>query len=129
MILKPDETPTIYVDVDGTLVFWPGPDPGEAPIPWHPSLAPSSRHPWPAINQPLVDRLNAWYRPHSRCLVVWSRAGALHARQVAQYCGLTAHAYLPKPRMAIDDKPRTVQAGDPKGFEVIGPNDFDKVPA
>lgn len=122
MTLKYDETPTIYVDVDGTMVFWPGADPGEAPIPWTPEL-----NNWPAINIPLVDALKAWRGKGGRCLVIWSRAGARHARQMAQFCGLSADAYLPKPRMAIDDKPHTVEAGHAKGFEVLAPGEVERI--
>lgn len=122
MILKPDETPTIYVDVDGTIVYWPEPSPGEAPMPGHPRFGE-----WPEINWPMVDALKKFYQPGKTCLVIWSRAGAAHAKKMAEYCGLSADAYLPKPRLAVDDKPWTVTADDTRGFAVVLPDQPEKI--
>jgi hypothetical protein len=122
MLLKRDETPTIYADVDGSIVFWPDPSPGRAMMPG------DKRTGGPRINQPMVDALKKFYVPGKTCLVIWSRGGAAHAKKMADFCGLTADAYLPKPRICIDDKAQTVTAGHVKGFTVLEPDEPEKVP-
>lgn len=108
-------TPVVYVDVDGTLLLWPGkagrvPRPGEA---GHGEL--------PTLNQPLIDALKRWHRD-GKVLVLWSRGGTEHCRFAAKLCGLDPDACLPKPKLAIDDGPRSVTAGEDRGFVVIGPH-------
>lgn len=122
ILLKKDETPAIYVDVDGTIVFWPDPSPGRAMMPGDPRIG------GPRINQPMVDALKRFYVPGKTCLVIWSRGGAVHAKKMAEFCGLSADAYLPKPRLVVDDKPVTVTLGQRKGFDVIEPDEPEKVP-
>lgn len=121
--MKKGETPTIYVDVDGTLLIWPGkagrpPREGEAGF-----------GEIPKVNAPLVEALRRWHRD-GKVLVFWSRGGTKHCEFAAQLCGLKPNACLPKPRIAIDDAPRTVTAGEPKGFRIIGPHgDFSEFSA
>lgn len=121
MNLKIGETPAVYVDVDGTLLLWPD-RPGRVPRPGEPGHGKP-----PTINKALADALRAWHRG-GRCLVLWSRGGKAHCEYAAQLCGLKPDACLPKPRVAIDDKPITVTAGEVKrGFVVVGPHNFADV--
>ena len=106
----------VFVDVDGTLLLWPGERPGRVPRPGEPGHGQP-----PAINRGLVDALKAWHGD-GRVLVIWSRGGIDHCRMAAQLCCLKPDACVPKPDAAIDDGPRSVTAGEPKGFIVLGPN-------
>lgn len=124
MIVEFDNTPTIYCDVDGTLLFWPGEDPGCPPMDADDPLLGQA----PVINQPLVDALKAWHAK-GNVLVVWSRAGGAHARKAAEMCGLSPDACLPKPRIAFDDRPRSIEANDRHGFIVLAPNEGFRLPA
>jgi hypothetical protein len=125
VILKYDETPAVYVDVDGTLVFWRGcTDPGD------PYTGVEGER-YPEINQPLVDRLKRFHVPGQTCLVVWSRTGGAHAKRIADLCGLNPDACLPKPRLCIDDKNHSITIFNQRGFDCIDPTfamDLDKIP-
>lgn len=115
--MKPGETPAIYVDVDGTLLIWPG-KPGRVP------RKGEAGHGFPPrINYRLVNALQNWHRC-GKVLVLWSRGGVGHCEYAARLCGLAPDACLPKPRIAIDDSPKTITAGEKKrGFVVIGPDE------
>ena len=96
----------LFVDVDGTLLFWPGDELGDVPRPGQRGHGQA-----PAVNIELVDALVAWRgeTPLSK-LFVWSANGAEHARWAARVCGLQdlADGYLDKPQKGdgvIDDKP------------------------
>jgi hypothetical protein len=85
----------LYVDVDGTLVFWPDPTPGlyQAGKPY-------------TINQELVDKLKLWrLRMPNGVLVVWSGTGKQHAEWAVKTCGIDdiVDVALAKPSAMIDD--------------------------
>ena len=89
----------LYVDVDGTLVFWPGGKPGRVPRkgePHHGEL--------PARNVALIAALQAWWR-RERQLVVWTAGGQRHAKWAVDYCGIASitTAALAKPSIIVDD--------------------------
>lgn len=102
----------IYVDVDGTLLFWPG-KPGRQPGPGEAGFGEL-----PKINKPLADCLRSWHKK-GRTLVVWSRGGPEHCKLAAKLCGLNPDACLYKPEICIDDHANTVTAGERKGFIVL----------
>jgi len=108
----------IYVDIDGTLLFWPGKSKGTPPKKNEEGYGLK-----PEVNRPLVAALKAWHKD-KRFLAFWSRGGAEHCRNTAKLCGLSPDACLPKPYACFDDAPRSVTAGDRKGFLVIDPNSF-----
>lgn len=94
---------SIYVDVDGTLLLWPGGRPGRVPRRTEPGFGES-----PAINSALVASLIEWKISEvaeGRTLVVWSHGGRGHAELAGRLTGLTPYvdAFLPKPRLWIDD--------------------------
>ena len=96
----------LFVDVDGTLLFWPGDKPGDVPAPGEPAYGRE-----PKLNAELVDALMTWRGDNPRSkLFVWSANGADHARWAARFCGLhdRVDGYLDKPQKGdgvIDDKP------------------------
>ena len=98
-----------YVDVDGTLVIWPGPKAGRVPRRNHPHCGEL-----PAINHELVNKL---IKQDER-IIVWSRGGAKHAKDAAEFCGIMhlVIACLEKPRTVIDDSPNPF-----RGTEIIMP--------
>lgn len=113
-----DRFGAIYVDVDGTLLIWPG-EAGRVPRPGEPHHGGP-----PAINVPLVEQLKAWHRA-GRALVFWSRNGTKHCQMAARLTGLKPLACLPKPNAAIDDGPRSVTAGSDRGFVVLSQHPRD----
>lgn len=92
-----DAYAALYVDVDGTLLLWPGDRPGRVPRRGEPHYGEP-----PAVNTSLVTELKRWHQP-PRTLVIWSHGGAAHAAMAANLCGLSPAACLPKPSCAIDD--------------------------
>lgn len=92
-----DKYESVYVDVDGTLLLWPGRSPGAVPRP-----AEAGHGEPPAVNEPLVDVVKKWHRD-GRTPVVWSQGGAKHARMAADLCGLAPGACLRKPAAVVDD--------------------------
>lgn len=108
--MKLNRYDVLYVDVDGTLLRWPGLKPGRVPRPGEPGHGAR-----PTVNAELVAALKEWHRA-GRTLVVWSHGGAEHARMAANLCGLSPAACLPKPRAAIDDAPDRVAQ-----FDVLRP--------
>ncbi len=105
---------TIYVDVDGTLVFWPGNRPGR-----YPRKGESGYGEDPAINAKLVERLNA----SDADIVIWSRSGKAHAEWAAKYCNINAIACLSKPNLMVDDSMKWIDANHSKGVQFVGPHD------
>jgi len=100
-----DSAPTVYFDVDSTLVFTEQ----EAP-----ELFPdSSLEDWVEIggrrfwvHRPHVEHMRDFHaRGHN--VIVWSQGGALWAKEVVITLGLTSivHACLSKPSWIFDDKP------------------------
>ncbi len=94
---------TIYVDVDGTLLLWPGGRPGRVPRKGESGFGAP-----PAINEKLVNALKLWKLAEvdqGRTLVIWSHGGRVHAELAGRLTGLSQYvdAFLPKPRLWIDD--------------------------
>lgn len=82
------DTPTIYVDVDGTLLLWKGRY-GDGV---------------PKANAALIAHLSAAANAGT-LIYLWSRAGAAHAKQAAEFCGCRHlfTAFLHKPQQTFDD--------------------------
>lgn len=98
----------VYVDVDGTLLLWPG-NPG-APTQQQVENAmkayrsePFFDELMPAVNVELVDRLKDWQQRSGGCIVIWSMGGKAHAEMARAFCGLLMATCLAKPDIAIDD--------------------------
>ena len=87
---------TVYVDVDGTLLIWPGPRPGRVPRKGELEFGLP-----PAVNTKLVKRL----RDSGAQIIIWSRGGEAHAEYAARFCGLDdiVTACLTKPDLIVDD--------------------------
>lgn len=86
---------SIYVDVDGTLLIWPEPNPGVR----QPGVEPE-------IHWDLVRVLRKWKQEFpEKELIIWSANGKKHAQKVTHLCGLQHYvdAFLTKPSMCIDD--------------------------
>ena len=112
--LMKGETFAIYVDVDGTLLLWPG------------KVPPRNSHDYrnAPVNKPLVLAIKEWHRGRN-VLVLWSRGGKEHCEFAAKRCGLKPDACIPKPRICVDDALQTITAGNAKrGFIVIDHNYF-----
>lgn len=79
-------TPTVFVDVDDTLVRSVG----------------TKRIPMPRV----IAHIKTLYQ-EGAVLYLWSSGGADYARQSAEELGIADHfvAFLPKPTMIIDDQP------------------------
>ncbi len=105
---------TVYVDVDGTLVFWPGNRPGR-----YPRKGESGHGEDPAINTKLVERLKA----SDADIVIWSRGGKTHAEWAAKFCDIDAVACLSKPDLMVDDGRRWMDTSHSKGMQLVGPHD------
>jgi hypothetical protein len=109
----------IYVDIDGTLLIWPGQKSGRPPrrneelygVP-------------PSVNEKLANALREWHKS-GKSLVLWSRGGADHCRKAAKMCRLEPDACLPKPYATFDDAPNTVTRNERKGFVVLDPFTFE----
>ena len=84
----------VYVDVDGTLLLWPGTTPG-------------FRNEYePIVNVALVKALQAWHRVDpTRTLVVWSANGASHAVYATMKANISniVTVHLTKPQVFVDD--------------------------
>ncbi len=80
---------TIYLDVDGTLIQWPG--------------CVGDGEPW--ANRTLIARLRAWLDEGDRRLFVWSYGGVAHARKAVEFCGIAdiVSGCMGKPTVIIDD--------------------------
>lgn len=109
-------TDAVYVDVDGTLLFWPtslgGPTPQElrnardkcAGLPHTPGML-------PRVNTRLVGELHRWYvtrvsKGGSPVIVIWSMGGRQHALMAVTFCDFPAAMHircLPKPDCIVDD--------------------------
>jgi hypothetical protein len=82
------------VDVDGTLLLWPGETPGI-----------KNDNP-PEINWPVVFLLRNFREDYPDAFIaVWSANGLKHAEYATAICGLeeTVTCCLPKPVLFIDD--------------------------
>ncbi len=88
---------TIYTDVDGCLIFWPGPKKGstrysrrtgELPVP----------------NNKIVSYLRQKYT-EGFTIILWSMGGAEHCKWAAKLCGMEdiVSKYLVKPGTLVDD--------------------------
>lgn len=82
------DTPTVYVDVDGTLLLWRGRYGDGTPL----------------INAPLVERIRQQHKDGVR-IYVWSRAGAKHAKMATTFCGIVdiVSGHMHKPQEMVDD--------------------------
>ena len=96
----PPKIHCVYVDVDGTLLIWPGPKPGSA-----------QKDVTPPVNEKLIEALRRWknYRRVAGLepgfLVVWSRGSQAHIDWAIALCRIDdiVDAAVRKPDMAIDD--------------------------
>ena len=100
MIPIPTKVQCVYVDVDGTLLIWPGPKPGSA-----------QKGVTPPVNEKLIDGLYFWKlsriaaRLEPGWLVVWSRGSQAHIDWAVDLCDIRSivDVAIRKPDMAIDD--------------------------
>ena len=86
------DAPTLYVDVDGTLLKWPSGQAGSVR---------------PAINEAAVSYIRQWkLRPKSR-VYIWSFGGQEHAENAAEFCCIKhlIDGYIGKPTEILDDDP------------------------
>lgn len=100
---------TIFIDVDGTLVFWPGKDPGV-----------KTSTTTPEINTKLIEKIIEW-KKQGNDIIVWSAAGKVHAKWVVGYVGIEKYVdYISaKPNIYVDDNFRWCDR-----IERIDPNNF-----
>lgn len=87
---------TIYVDVDGTLIFWPQPNPGAQ----QPNCVPK-------VNHKLVTILREWKAlDRHNVLIVWSAGGADHVSYAVKLAEIEdiVDYKLSKPEVFIDDQ-------------------------
>ena len=98
----PEKHP-IYVDVDGTLILWPGGLPGRMPRPTKDGVDPGFGED-PVSNGPVIKRLREMY-DNGYEIFVWSRGGRDHAVTVVKFIGIEdiVSQCLPKPLSMIDD--------------------------
>lgn len=92
----------LFVDVDGTLVFWEG-KPGRMVR----GVPQEHLHQFCTINQKLIEALKHW-KDSSKFLAVWSMGGKEHADWAVLLTGLESivDATLPKPCAIVDDGTR-----------------------
>ena len=102
MIIQP-RTNVIYVDVDGTLLIWPGPKPGQSQ---------AHRGVIPPVNEKLITALYAWKLrrasgglKNETMLVVWSRGSMSHIKWAVTLCDIwdIVDLVTRKPDMVVDD--------------------------
>lgn len=108
---------SLAVDVDGTLLLWPGDKPGHVPRPGEPGFGLS-----PVVNVGLVRAIKEWkQKDPRRYLMVWTRGGVDHARDAVVRCDLIREADVCclKPRSFVDDNETLVTR-----FAVIDPRRF-----
>lgn len=100
---------TICIDVDGTLIFWDGPDPGSA-------RESTSYTP----NHELIRKIKEEWQGGGYTLILWSARGRDVAEKIAHELDLFAHFSLitRKPFMYVDDHFRWEER-----IKRIGPND------
>jgi hypothetical protein len=97
-----DAAPTVYFDVDSTLVFTSQETPKDISC-YQPVEIGGRRF---YIHVPHVEHLKDFYaRGHN--VIVWSQGGALWARMVVQALDVERYvtACLSKPQWVFDDKP------------------------
>ena len=90
---------SVFVDVDGCLLIWPGKKRGRIPRKGEPGYGES-----PTPNLQVIEMIKK-HKAKGRYIVVWSRGGARHARMAVEHCGLgdVVDLCLAKPRTVIDD--------------------------
>ena len=83
------DRPTAFVDVDNTLLLWPGPVGGG----------------YPKINWPLVDALRTWKTQTKGVVYLWSFGGATHCRAAVIFAKIhdLVDGCVGKPSCIIDD--------------------------
>jgi len=83
----------LYVDVDGTLLKWPGPTPG------------LRNDGTPEINKDLIKQLRKWKERTNGYIIVWSGNGKTHADWAVDFMGIEdlPDFVLGKPNIFIDD--------------------------
>jgi len=80
--MKPRDTRTIFVDVDGTLLFWPGKNPGGPPRNGEEGYGKE-----PEVNVGLVEHIREKIK-EGVTVVVWITGGPEHAKMAVRLCGL-----------------------------------------
>jgi len=85
------DAPTLYVDVDGTLLTWPGGVGSGTPKP----------------NEQTVAYIRGWLAQSRARVYIWSFGGAEHAHNAARFCGIEnlVSGYIGKPTEILDDDP------------------------
>ena len=88
---------TVYCDIDGTLIIWPGGKGGSTKIAKREKLSPK-------INNIVVDILKS-EKSKGSTIILWSAGGKEHCKWSAEFCGITniVDVYLRKPNIFIDD--------------------------
>lgn len=101
------EHATVYVDVDGTLVKWPGDFPGR--LPRKPDEPGFGKPPLP--NEKLIGWLREQHEKGTE-IYIWSRGGSQHAKNMSEFVNIDdiVKGYLTKPHMVIDDDPNWIAA-------------------
>lgn len=89
----------VFVDVDGTLLLWPGDKPGRPPRPGD-----TGHGEEPTVNEAVVARVRELHAQGYQ-IVLWSSGGAFHAQDASRRCDIRplVHAHVAKPSVIIDD--------------------------
>ena len=91
-------TNTICVDVDGTLILWPG-KAGRVPRDGQGRMV----YDIYTVNHALVKALKRWRERTSGQIVIWTWGGKEHAERAAKWCGIDHAVCIGKPDYVIDD--------------------------
>ncbi len=90
----------ICINVDGTLIFWQGENPGRVP-----RKGELGYGELPTINKKLIEEIKFFKRAGSE-IVIWSGGGKKHAEWACEFTGITKYVdfICSKPYLLIDDK-------------------------
>lgn len=88
----------LFVDVDGTLLMWPGGKPGRVPRAGEPGHGQT-----PDINRAMLEII-VQELDRGNEVVIWSTGGTDHAKMAAKLCELPASVIcIGKPGVCYDD--------------------------
>lgn len=89
---------SIFIDVDGTLLFWPG-KPGRVPRRGEAGYGKD-----PEVNRALCDKIIDWHRQGCH-ITVWSTGGEDHAKWAVNFSNMSLYVnhICSKPQLVIDD--------------------------
>jgi hypothetical protein len=94
-----DHRTTVFSDIDGCLILWPGPKPGSSRY-----YRASKEKEIPKPNAKIVEYLKS-KKKEGFTIVLWSIGGAEHCRWAAKLCGIEniVDYCLAKPIIMVDD--------------------------